>query len=148
MKKAQESVLIPWPHRHSGLAWSSNLICAVCPASKIYRQHPPLIETKNQREGSIKPSIVASFLSKERLDLMKVCSGDNSRRAIKANFVTAYQLKKEQHGNCPKACSIPCCQLHKSQWINQYVQPQSTDSSFEVSPLILEDLTNNPYQHG
>jgi hypothetical protein len=26
------------PHRHGGLAWSSNLVCAVCPASKIYRQ--------------------------------------------------------------------------------------------------------------
>jgi hypothetical protein len=35
-KKAWESILIPWLPIHGRLAWSSNLVHAVCPASKIY----------------------------------------------------------------------------------------------------------------
>ena len=39
MKKAQESILILQPCRYGRLMWSSNLVCAVCPASIIYCRH-------------------------------------------------------------------------------------------------------------
>jgi hypothetical protein len=72
-EKGMEIFLVPQPRRHSMLAWSSNLVCAVCPASKIYRQHPPLIETQEPK-GRLNQTINSR---KEREDTKQVTNREH-----------------------------------------------------------------------